>query len=486
MRRFRQGVSAMTYGPFRLPAFVSAGVSRDAAWLTPTSVWLAERFGGEPLARAISRLYFAKLLPGPGQVAASADTWQSPLIWTPARAVLMQAIFEAGGPRAAEAVESVLAHALFEGLDAVCLDAGVEVSEVTRRFRAIADSMARAGRIQPAEGRPRAWRSDDGFQSGVCLAHAMSLERGYASRACGDEIERLREMGAGWVSITPFGYVRSRTLPQIHVSASGGVDEETDESVVESHARARAAGMRAWLKPHLWTRGWVGDMQFSQAGWQAFFRQYREFILHYAILAEREGFDGFVVGQELVTASLGHPAQWREIIGEVRRVYRGTLTYGANWGQEVQNIEFWDALDVIGVSFYEPLAEEPTTSVEELTAGAREALGTLRELSRRHGKAVVLTEVGYSPMEEAPLRPWDEQRGLPDLTTQRACYEALVAALQDEDWIAGAFFWKWFTSPDIGGPLDSGFTPRGKPAESVMVRAFRDWQSREVRLPASR
>jgi hypothetical protein len=84
-------------------------------------------------------------------------------------------------------------------------------------------------------------------------------------------------------------------------------------------------------------------------------------------------------------------------------------------------------------------------------------------------------------MDEAALRPWEERQGKVDLETQRACYDALVGALEGETWVAGAFFWKWYTSPESGGPQDASFTPKGKPAETVMRRAFQMWGKRAVK-----
>ena len=271
----------------------------------------------------------------------------------------------------------------------------------------------------------------------------------------------------------------------IVASATGGTDEESDEAICEAGARARALGLRVWLKPHLWTRGWAGDLAFGPAGWERFFESYRVFILHYALLAEREGFDGLVVGHELASSTLGFPDRWRQLIGEVRRVYHGTLTYDANWGDEVKGIAFWDALDLVSVSFYDPLASKPTRSVPELAAGATKALEGLRAIAARAHRPVLLSEVGYAPFEGAPVRPWEEHRGAPDLETQRACYEAVVRALSPCDWVAGAMWWKWFSTDRIGGPADASFTPRGKPAQQVMTRAFAEWQRRPVRVPVA-
>ena len=83
----------------------------------------------------------------------------------------------------------------------------------------------------------------------------------------------------------------------------------------------------------------------------------------------------------VITSYSIHYTKLYELIGDVRRVYTGTLTYGANWGDEVEQITFWDALDLVGVSFYEPLTDAKTASVATLRAGAKKALEGLRQVS---------------------------------------------------------------------------------------------------------
>ncbi len=461
------------------------GGSLDSRFMVPAGVMIAGRYGGESLARAVSRIGFARLLPVARDAAGADSMWRSPLIWIPARALLAQSVFECAGAGGAAALAKLLTRDPPREFEALCRTAGVDAQEVEQRYRALSDSLAYAGRRErPAHPLPRRWLPADGFQRGACFAHSVSLEHGYLSGDAARELKSLQNMGANWISLTPFGYLPGLDVPEIHPSAQGGPEEETDESVCEAAARARAAGLRVWLKPHLWTRGWVGELEFSPRGWGRFFEQYRRFILHYALLAEREGMDGLVVGHELPTATLGHPEPWRRLIADVRRAYTGTLTYGANWDREVDQIAFWDALDVIGVSFYDPLAAEPTRDVATLTAGAKKGLERLHAIASRSGRSVVLLEAGYASTPTAPVRPWEEDRGSPDLETQRACYDALVRALEPEDWVAGAFFWKWFSSSSSGGPRDGSFTPRGKPAQQVMARAFREWNGRPVRVPA--
>jgi hypothetical protein len=463
---------------------VRLGASERSTFLMPAAVSLCGRLEGEPLERAVSRAYFGRVLPSAREAASPGKAWRSPLALVPARALLARAVLECGGTRGRMALLAMLGEHPPGTLDSLCRTAGVGSARVEERFRLLADSLARAAWAAPGSG-PRAWRPSDGFQRGVCLAHAVSLEHGYLSADCARELATIRRLGANWISLTPFGYQAPGGAPEIVASASGGIDEESDEAVCEAGARARALGLRVWLHPHLWTRGWAGDLAYGPSGWERFFESYRVFLLHYALLAEREGLDGLVVGHELASASLGFPDRWRQLIGEVRRVYHGTLTYDANWGDEVKGIAFWDALDLISVSFYDPLAAKPTRAVKELAEGATRALAGLRGIAARAHRPVLLSEVGYAPFEGAPVRPWEEHRGSPDLETQRACYEAVVRALSPCDWVAGALWWKWFSSDRIGGPADASFTPRGKPAQQVMVRAFAEWQRRPVRVPAA-
>ena len=466
------------------------GAAPASPWLEPAGAWLAGRWGGEPLDRAIARLYFARLLPTAREAAARGDAWRSPLLRVPARAALSRAIFESAPGRGRAAVLATLTASPPGTLDSLCRRAGVETGRVERRYANLVDSLARLGRKNFGAAAPRPWRPADGFMRGICLAHSVSLERGYLSGSCARELERIRALGASWVSITPFGYVAGSASPEIYPSAEGGPDEETDEAVIEAAARARALGLRVLLAPHLWSREWTGSMQFGTAGWPRFFERYRTFLLHYAVLAQRQGIDGLAVGHELGSATLAYPDRWRALIGEVRRVYDGTVTYGANWDHEVEDIAFWDACDLIGVSFYYPLATAPGASRAAMTAAARRALASLDQLARRTGRPVLLTEAGYASTPDAPVRPWEERRaGAADLAVQRECYEALMAALDPESGVAGVFIWKWFSAPPpgaspAGGAADRSFSPQGKPAQAVLARSFGAWRERPVRVPA--
>lgn len=199
----------------------------------------------------------------------------------------------------------------------------------------------------------------------------------------------LQQLGVDWISQTPFGWCGSRADPQIRLNDGlRGLWGESDEGLASTARFARALGIRTLLKPHLWLRGgeWVGEIEMrSEEDWRTWFRSYEAFILHYARLAEREGMEGLAVGSELPKASR-RTSDWRRVIARVREVYRGPLTYCANW-HEAEGVAFWEALDYVGVQAYYPLRVPARPAAGEIRAAWSPVVARLERLARSHGPA---------------------------------------------------------------------------------------------------
>lgn len=337
-----------------------------------------------------------------------------------------------------------------------------------RRLPALSIAVALAA----VAGRPGAAGSKDpgDRMRGVCWEGAGPITPRH--------LEPLRDLGADWISQTPFGWSRSVHEPEVHLATGGRVLwGESDSGLVRTARWARARGIRTLLKPHLWVHhGWVGDLDMaSEADWQRWFASYERFILHYARLAEREGMEVLAVGTELVRSSQ-RTADWRRIIARVRGVYHGPLTYCANWHDEAERIEFWDALDFVGVQAYYPLAD--STGAPDLDA-IRCAWGPVAErlaaLARRTGKRVVFTEVGYKSAAGSLHQPWSwSSTGAQDLDLQHDAYRALFETFWSEPWFGGTFVWKWHPGLLEGwGRAGRDFTPQGKPALAVLCAWYR-------------
>jgi hypothetical protein len=286
----------------------------------------------------------------------------------------------------------------------------------------------------------------------------------------------LLPIGVDWISQTPFGWVPALDAPEVRRASDHGYYwGESDAGLARTAAAARALGIRTLLKPHLWSRqGWVGAIRMrSEADWARWFASYEAFIAHYAAFAEREALPAFAVGTEL-GGTTDREAQWRRVIGRVRGLYRGKLTYCANWN-EAERVPFWDALDFVGVQAYYPLAGEGRPRLAEIREAWTPIAGRLAALARRTRRPIVFTEVGYRSLAGNLREPWRTGTdGDPDAALQRDAYRAMFESLWHRPWFAGSFVWKWH--PDLGAGRPAGrrerdFTPQGKPALEV-IRLF--------------
>ena len=301
------------------------------------------------------------------------------------------------------------------------------------------------------------------------------------------DFDRLVGNGVQWIAQNPFGWVRALDTPEILLRPDSGLWGETDAGLARTTALARERGIRTLLRPHLFLAGpsghggWVGDIAMrSEEDWTRWFDSYRAFILHYAHLAKREKVDLLCIGAELKSATRGHEAAWRRIIGEVRAVYPGPLTYAANWDREFEEIPFWDALDYIGIQAYFPLAQTEGPTLDVLKEGWRPHLAAIDRIARRVGKPVIFTEIGYRSMPDTAIRPWEwgelrsREAATPEgLRTQADAYEAFFQMVWRSHWLAGAYFWKWYPGLERRDvPPGREFSPQNKPAERVMATWF--------------
>ncbi len=321
------------------------------------------------------------------------------------------------------------------------------------------------------------------FIRGFCFAHeGYSVYNGYMGRTAFESLVRLRELGVNGISVTPFGYIRDphRPMPLLR---SEGPGSENDASLVVSAAFARRLGMSVMLKPHILLAGgghwgWPGDVVMKNPDdWPAFFRHYRDWITHYAMLAQMYHFDLLCIGVELTQVTRGHAAEWRELIQHVRRFYGGPLVYAANWGEEFENITFWDALDFIGVNCYYPLSADSAADLGALRQGAKQVAQKIQSVARNYQQPVLITEIGFASRPAPWIEPHRDGRGaVPDERAQAMAYEAMFEALYGREWLAGMYWWKWPTMLSDGGPDHTGFTPNGKQAEKVVQAWFqRRW-----------
>jgi hypothetical protein len=235
------------------------------------------------------------------------------------------------------------------------------------------------------------------------------------------------------------------------------------------------------LKPHVDVRDGAWRAQIAPTDASRWFESYTAFMDHYVAIAAEKNVAMLCIGTELASMSGSrYAAEWASLIARVRAIYGGLLTYAANAvepADEFTSVSFCGRVDLLGADVYTPLTDKTSPTRAELVAGWRrnryghDMVAALRNFQQAHGKPMVFTEIGYRSGDGANRAPWDWEASLvPDPGEQADCYAAMYEVFSGEAWMKGPFWWAWDVSLPPAG--DTGYNPRGKPAEDVL----RLWQ----------
>lgn len=205
--------------------------------------------------------------------------------------------------------------------------------------------------------------------------------------------------------------------------------------------------------------------------WDDWFEQYTKFVVYFAKLAAENHVEVLSVGSELVSTER-YTDRWRKVVREVRKHFPGKLTYSANW-DHYKVVEFWDELDLIGMTSYYKLSDQPNPTLETLMGEWAPIKKGILRWQKKSNKPLLFTEVGWCSQEGASIEPWNyyyKQEATPGgLEEQRRCYRAFMDTWKDAPEVGGVIWWEWNNTP--GGPEDFNYIPKGKPAE----KELRDW-----------
>jgi hypothetical protein len=303
----------------------------------------------------------------------------------------------------------------------------------------------------------------DFYWKGFNFTHeGYQVYNGYISKQAEASMDRLLSLGSNSITIVPYTSQRDPRKPTpFHIPQNAG--SENDASVIHTIHHAHEKGLKVLLKPQVWVgrNSWPGDVEMeNEKDWALFFDNYYRWIRHYALMAAMYDVDALCLGVEFSKATLQHPEEWRNIITEIRKIYKGPITYSANWGEEFEQLAFWDALDYIGISCYYPLTKEESPSDRELIKGFEKTLSKLEKIAKKHDKPVLLTEIGFRSINAPWMQPHDYpgEQDASELGQDR-CYKIVFGCLKNEPWCKGMFWWKWPTTFDRSASSDKRFIP---------------------------
>ncbi len=287
----------------------------------------------------------------------------------------------------------------------------------------------------------------------------------------------VKNTNANYVALMPFGFSKSLNSSKIRFNENKQWFGETEKGIKQYAKQFYKNQIQVLLKPQIWV--WNGDYtgfikMDSEEDWQQLELNYETFILFYAKIAEELQAPIFCMGTELEQFVAARPNYWQKLIQKIRKIYKGKLTYAANW-DEFKRVSFWSELDFIGIDAYFPLTDKKNPTVKDFELGWKPHKAQIKKIQKQFQKPVLFTEFGYRSIDFTGKEPWNSSRkeGAINLQAQVNGLQAIYNQFWKENWFAGGFVWKWFYNYEqAGGKNNNRFTPQNKLAEKRMKELY--------------
>lgn len=286
-----------------------------------------------------------------------------------------------------------------------------------------------------------------------------------------DGIDSLKSINANWIALCPFALLEKNSSNIVFNSTKNWWGD-TKIGLIEAIKRARVNKLKVMIKPHFWVmnKEWAGDFNLSGKTKIEWEKNYKDYLLLLADLSDSLNVEMLCIGTELKTYTTNHPEFFIELIEEIRKVYKGKLTYAANW-DEYKLVSFWDKLDYISIDAYFPLSDKKTPEVADLEMAWKKITKDLKYFSYKFDKKIIFTEYGYRSINYAANKQWEFEKTPKteqiNFIAQTNAYFAFYNTIWKEQFIAGGFLWKWYNDYNLD-KKNSDYTPQQKPVQQLI------------------
>ena len=305
-----------------------------------------------------------------------------------------------------------------------------------------------------------------------------------------DPSQDIIKMGANWIAVMPFAYTPPNRPKVIY--NPGHWDQwwgERPEGVATSIELAKRSGLKIMLKPQVYCpSSWPGALSYENTSdrkkWES---DYRAYLMQFLNLAIEYQVELFCIGTELDRCVQDNPSFWKNLITEIKKSYKGKLTYAANWDQ-YEHIPLWSELDYIGIDAYFPLDESSSPTRKKLIKAWSPIKKSLAQFSKKEGKDIIFTEFGYLSVDGTAGKNWELEDRIQQLPinekAQAIAIESLWTTYAGTSWWKGGFLWKWFPEgKGHEGYPEKDYTPQDKAAEVVLKKLWSKSPSKEPLEP---
>jgi hypothetical protein len=293
-----------------------------------------------------------------------------------------------------------------------------------------------------------------------------------------EAIDEIADMGCTWINLSIATYQNDARAERITLMNWNEVPSEKNILRIIAHAKSR--GMGVMLMPVVllsnsgakdW-RGVINPANGTPESWDNWFAAYNSFITKCAQIARDGDVDIFCVGSELLSTETFRD-RWINQIAQVRQIYKGKLTYSANW-DHYEVVTFWDQLDYIGMNNYNELAGK---TVPDLVKAWQPIKDKVLKFTAEKGKPFMFTETGWHNLDNTLKEPWNYvAEGKIDLNEQLLAFQGFIQAWKDlpRSQFMGAFIWEWEPHSNVtfGNPAKGSYCIKGTPSLETVQKWF--------------
>lgn len=199
------------------------------------------------------------------------------------------------------------------------------------------------------------------------------------------------------------------------------------------------------------------------------FQNYEKLLLQICQLANTQNVDMLFAGSEFSSLQ-NMETEWINLLANVKGNYSGYIAYSVNW-DAFDEIPFINQLDLLGISGYYSLTNLNNPSEKQLTRRWQYLRKKIEQKQAEINIPIFFSEIGYASQNGINKNPWDYYiSNEVDLEEQADCFAAFNKTWLNHKNLAGVFFYEWFGE---GGECDTGYTPKSKPALTLIKQWFK-------------
>ncbi len=288
-----------------------------------------------------------------------------------------------------------------------------------------------------------------------------------------------------WVQYAPVPEITQfYPSPIIDMYGNNGTPDDALVNIITS---AHNRGLKFFLRPFQWTL-FVTDESpnnHSDEWWIDYSDQWLPIITHYAILSEEHGVEMIDLSIWNAGGETHKPildSLLCNMVDTLRSIYSGKLSMELNpWGAE---LEVYSKVDYLSFKLWDTwpitLSDSKDPTVSEMLNSLRNGLDELfKPWCDNYNKKLILSEIAASSLDgsvNGSESTWDNEywdqineNTFVDLQEQADVHEAMLQAITEREWIAGAYSFGY----NYWNSVDKTPSIRNKPAEQVLAKWWR-------------